>query len=264
MVARRCSNRTSCPAQWREALLFFASRNAMNIERLGPALVDQLLEHGQVKDLADLYTLKKNELAELERMADKSAQNVIDALEQSRSQATLSDFITGLGITHVGRVAAAHLAKQFASVEGMLQAGVEKTAPQKTNPQLIIDLLLQIHGIGLVMAKSVADYLDQEANRKLLQKFIKLGINPQYRSTVANQGPLKGLSFCITGTLTRPREEFKRLIESSGGEWHDTVKRNTSYLIRGEGPPSRKDELAEKFKTRKINENEFEKLNQTN
>lgn len=248
-VALRCTNRISCPAQLREALLFFASRDAMNIERLGPALVDQLLENSIVKDLADVYTLKHATLMELPRLAEKSAQNVIDAIAKSRAEATLADFITGLGINNVGKVAAASLAKHFGDVEAMLQ-GVEASA------------LEQIDGIGPVIANSVAEYLASKPTQTLLKKFIKLGINPQARRAVAPSGaqPLAALSFCITGTLSRPRDEFRKLIENLGGEFHDTVKKDTRYLIKGDGPAGRKETLAAKYSTEIIGEQRFEQL----
>ncbi len=251
-VARRCSNRTSCPAQLREAILFFASRSAMNIEHLGPALVDQLLQRGLIKDAADLFQLRQQDLAALERMAEKSAENVVAAIEVSRSRATLPQLITGLGIPHVGAVAAGMLADYFGSLAAMLNK----------NPQALQAELEAIHGIGPVIAAAVAAFLQQSSSKRLLKKLLKLGIDPKQPKAHARDAnlPLAGLSFCITGTLSKPRQEYKEIIQTMGGQFHSTVKKDTSYLVKGEGAASRKDQLAAKYGTRVITESDFNTL----
>ena len=251
-VAVRCPNSKGCLAQLRERLLFFVARNSMNIDHLGPAVIDQLLENQFIQDAADFFTLKKNQLAGLDRLADKSAQNIIDAIEKVRRQATLTQFITALGIPQVGQVAATLLAEYFGDIKAMIT--IKKTE--------LSENLQSIDGIGPVMAESIVDFLSDSDQQKLITKFIKNGLQPRAIKKNASDGPLKNLAICITGKLSQSRSSFQKLIEQKGGTFHSTVKKDTNYLVIGEskGKTSSKQKLAEKFGTQIIDEAGFTDL----
>ncbi len=223
-VAYYCVN-TSCPAQLVRNLEHFVSRGAMDIEGLGIRIVEALIEQGLVKDVADLYQLTRRDVLRLEGFGEKKADNLIGAIDRSRTQ-PLDRFITALGIHGVGEVAAKDLAGYFGSLDKLMNSNVDE--------------LQKINGIGPNIALSIKDWLDRPANRELLAKFKKLGIWPAMADSATSTDALKGLTFVITGTLANmSREEAAGLIEKNGGKTSDSVSKKTNYLLLGENPGSK-------------------------
>jgi DNA ligase (NAD+) len=223
-VAYNCVN-SSCPAQLVRNVEHFVSRGAMDIEGLGIKIVEQLIESGAVKDVADLYLLTEEHLLTLEGFATKKAQNLLNAIEASKS-GTLDRFITALGIRGVGEVVASELARHFTSMDILARASVDE--------------IQQIGGIGPNIALSIRDWMDQSTNRQLLDKFRHIGIWPVALGNAAAGTSLTGLTFVITGTLpTLSREDAEELIARHGGKATSSVSRNTSYLVLGEDPGSK-------------------------
>ena len=233
-VALRCPNTRPCPRQLREALTFFCHRDAMNIDNLGPKLVEQLVGRGLVKDLADLYVLDAARLQHLPRMAEKSADNVARAIVTSKQNATLARFLTALGIPSIGWVWAQKIAEQYRSLTALLAA----------TPAQVFQALSLIHGFGDERAGAVRDYLADARSQALLQKFIALGVSPVEPETTS--GPLLGKSVCVTGTLSVPRGEIKKRVEGAGGKFVSTVTAKTSYLVVGAEPGEDKRKAANK------------------
>jgi len=216
----RCSGGLVCPAQRKQALLHFASRRALDIEGLGDKLVDQLVDAGIVHTPADIYKLGLAKLAALERMADKSAANVINAIEQSKNT-TLARFIFALGIRHVGEATARDLALHFGKLDALI--GADEAA------------LLDVNDVGPVLAASIARFLKEPHNREGIEQLRAAGVHwtegtPQ-RTAV---GPLHGFTFVLTGTFpTLSREEAKALIEDAGGKVAGSVSKKTDYVVAG-------------------------------
>lgn len=223
-VALRCPNTKPCPRQLREAITFFCNRDAMNISGLGDKLVEALVSARHIRDLADLFSLTKAQLLSLPRLGEKSADNVLFAIASGRAEATLSRFLTALGIHGIGWVWAQKIAEQYLSLEQLL----------RTPPDAVYRLLVGIHGFGEERAGAVRDYLSDPQSQALLRKFVSLGLSPT--EPVASTGPLLGKTFCITGTLSKPRGDFQKRIESAGGKFTSSVTKKTSYLIVGAEP----------------------------
>jgi len=248
-VAIKCLNGFSCPAQLKESIRYFATRKAMNIDGLGPAVIDQLVDTGLVKDVADLFDLKGSDVASLERMGEKSAENLLSALSNARKDATLPRLLTALGIPLVGEVAAADLAEFAGSVDRLLEKSHGELRAQ----------LDSLHGIGPRMAAAIADFFSDARNRKVLRKLEEARVNPS-RTKAVTKGKLKGLSFCITGTLSRPRDEVKAEIMRAGGKWSPSVTKDTTYLVAGDNVGDAKIADAKTKKVAVINEKKLYEL----
>lgn len=226
-VAWRCEN-TACPAQVKRAILHFAARKAMDIEGLGERLVDQLVDQGMVRDMADLYALRKESLADLDRMGAKSAANLVQAIAQSRGR-ELWRLVHGLGILHVGEGAARVLADRFGGLDEMARASVEA--------------LQETPDIGPVMAQSIVDFFLHPRNRDVVEKLRAAGVRTQGARQSApgpTTGPLAGKTVVITGTLQRfTREEAQEALRRAGARVTDSVSSKTDYLVAGEAAGSK-------------------------
>jgi len=228
----RCSGGLICPAQRKQALLHFASRRAMDIEGLGDKLVDQLVDAGVVHTPADLYKLGVAALAELERMADKSAANVVTAIDRSR-KTTLARFIFALGIRHVGETTAKDLARHFGSLDAL--AAADEAA------------LLEVNDVGPVLAQSIHQFFAEKHNREVIAQLRAAGVEwPESAPQRAARGKLADRTFVITGTLpSLSREEATELIEKHGGKVAGSVSKKTSYVVAGVDPGSKLDRAGE-------------------
>lgn len=215
----RCTN-TDCPAQLMRHLIHFVSRDAMDIDGLGPAVLAQLVEAGLVKSPADLYRLKKDDVKDLERMGELSAENLINAVERSK-QNELYRLIFALGILHIGQKAAKLLCSHFGSIEKIMNA--------KTSE------ILQIDGFGAVMAQSVADYFSLEESKELISSLQTLGVKMYDAPAASSDGRLSGKTFVLTGTLPNlKRSEAAKIIEENGGKTSSSVSKKTSFVVAGE------------------------------
>ena len=248
-VAIRCPNPT-CPDKVKGAILHFSRRYAMDIDHLGESLIDQLITSKLIRDVSDLYELSTPQIEALERMGKKSAENVVASIAKSKEQ-PLDRLLTGIGIEQIGQVAAKQLAEVAESLENLLGWGAEHVAEHVAG----------ISGFGPKMVDSVQRYLAAPENRALLEKFARLGVSrEQPRARAAASGPLSGSSFCVTGVLTRKREDVHDAIRSAGGEVHDKVKKGTTYLVIGEKVGKAKTDSAKKFGARIIDEPTLERL----
>ena len=240
-VMSRCTN-ASCPAQIFQSLAHFVSRGAMDIDGLGEKLAAALLNSGLVKDVADLYTLRTEELAVLERMAEKSAQNVLDAIAKSKDR-PLSRVLFALGIRHVGAETAELLARHFGSVDRLASASQEE--------------LLGVPTIGPKIAESIHAFFSQESNLKVIDKLRKAGVRLEAEVARAEGLPLAGQEFVITGKLeTFPRSEAEARIVEFGGAVGSSVTRKTTFLVVGADPGSKLDKARDQG-TRLLSEQEF-------
>jgi DNA ligase (NAD+) len=216
----RCTGGLFCPAQRKQALLHYAQRRAMDIEGLGDKLVDQLVDSGRVQTLPDLYRLQLADLAGMERMADKSAQNLLDALEQSK-RSTLPRFLFGLGIRHVGEATAKELARHFGQLDAIMVASE--------------DALLQVADVGPVVAHSIHTFFAQPHNREVVQALRQAGVHwPEGEALAPTEMPLAGLTVVLTGTLVRMgRDEAKDRLEALGAKVAGSVSKKTSCVVAG-------------------------------
>ncbi|OGA84326.1 MAG: DNA ligase (NAD(+)) LigA [Burkholderiales bacterium RIFCSPHIGHO2_01_FULL_63_240] len=243
-VNHRCSGGLFCAAQRKQALLHFAQRRAMDIEGLGEKLVDQLVDGGIVRTLPDLYKMGFAKLAELDRMAEKSAQNLLDSLEKSKQKATLPRFLFGLGIRHVGETTAKDLARHFGkmghkgdeSKEGIMNASYEQ--------------LLAVRDVGPIVAQSIRTFFDQEHNCEVVEQLRAAGVNwPEHEPSAEADAatlPLFGKTVVLTGTLpTLAREEAKAMLEAAGAKVAGSVSKKTHYVVAGAEAGSKLDKAQE-------------------
>ena len=228
----RCTGGLFCSAQRKQAILHFAQRRAVEVEGLGEKLVDQLVDAELIRTLPDLYRLGFTALAQLERMAEKSAKNIIDALEKSK-QTTLPRFLFGLGIRHVGEATAKALAKHFGDMDAIMSATEEE--------------LLAVGDVGPIVAQSIRTFFDQPHNREVVEHLRACGINwPAIEASSNAPKPFAAMTFVITGTLpTLGRDAAKDLIEAAGGKVSGSVSKKTSYVLAGSEAGSKLDKAQE-------------------
>ncbi|CAM4074327.1 NAD-dependent DNA ligase LigA [Roseateles saccharophilus] len=221
-IEYRCTGGVFCPAQRRQALLHFAGRRAMDIEGLGDKLVEQLVDAGIVQSLPGLYKLGVARLAALDRMAEKSAQNIVDALEKSKAP-TLARFLFSLGIRQVGETTAKELARHFGTLDKLMHASVEQ--------------LLEVADVGPIVAASIHTFFAQPHNVEVVEQLLAAGVAPKESAGEADDRPrpLLGKTLVLTGTLpTLSRDEAQALIEMAGGKVSGSVSKKTSYVVAGE------------------------------
>jgi DNA ligase (NAD+) len=243
-VAYRCLN-TACPAKRRESLIHFASRHAMNIDGLGEKIVDQLVEKEVVKDIAGLYALKLDDLSELERMGEKSAQNLLDEIEASKKK-SLPRLIYALGIPFVGERTAQLLANRFSSVEELASAKEEE--------------LFEVEEVGPKVASGILEFFSEPVNRQLIKKLEKAGVRPTAEKRTVKSNKLAGKSFVFTGGLAnRTREEAGEIVQQHGGKVVNSVSKKTDYVVVGTDPGSKYDK-AKELAVPILSESEFERL----
>ncbi|HLJ89165.1 MAG TPA: NAD-dependent DNA ligase LigA [Candidatus Angelobacter sp.] len=241
----RCVN-VNCPAKLRESILHFAARSVMNIEGMGESLVNQLCERGLVKDVADIYKLKKDDLLSLDRFADKSAENLLAEIEQSR-KLPLERVIFGLGIRFVGERTAQFLAEHFGNLDDLMTASIEQ--------------LQEVNEVGPRVATAIREFFDEPGNLELVERlrpYLNFTGEKKKRGTT-----LAGKTFVLTGTLQNySRDKAKQMIEDAGGKVSGSVSKKTDYVVAGEDAGS-KLEKARELKLRVIDEKEMEALIQS-
>ncbi|GBD99215.1 DNA ligase [bacterium BMS3Abin07] len=245
-VALRCIG-LDCPAQVQEKIKHFASRAAMDIEGLGEKNVELLYSHGLIKTFTDIYRLKKEDLTGLPRFADKSAENLIKAIERSK-KTTLSKFIYALGIRHVGEFVSRVIAKHFYSLDDLYNIKMDK--------------LTEIDQLGEKISAAISGFFNDEKNIRTLETLRKSGIsitNPDFERTSKDKRPFEGLTFVITGTLPKPRNEVESFIEINGGHAASSVSKKTDYVVAGVNPGS-KIENARKLGVKVISYDELLRL----
>jgi DNA ligase (NAD+) len=243
-VAYRCVN-AACPAKRKESLLHYASRHAMNIDGLGEKIVDQLVDTGLVKDVADLYALKEDQVAALDRMAEKSAQNLLAEIAGSKKN-SLARLIYALGMRFVGERTGQLLAEHFSSLEELAAAKEEQ--------------LVAVPEVGPKVAAAIAEFFSEAANRQLIKKLHRAGVHPTAEKREVKSDKLAGKSFVFTGGLAnRSREEAGELVQQHGGKVSGSVSKKTDYVVVGSDPGSKYDKAKELGVTI-LTEAEFEKL----
>ena len=240
-----CSN-AACPAQVQARLELFASRGAMDIRGIGEAMATLLFEKGLVKDVADIYSLKKEDLLTLERIGEKSADNLIRAIDASKNQ-SLARLIFALGIRHVGEEMAGVLAQNFIDLDALSEASR--------------GLLMSIPAVGPKIAESVVTFFAQEENRDIIERLKKAGVWPKAEAAIPASLPLAGLEFVVTGRLAAfSREKAEEKVKALGGTAKDNVTKITAYLVVGEDPGGSKLTRAGELGTKQITEAEFLRL----
>jgi DNA ligase (NAD+) len=243
-VAYRCVN-AACPAKRKESLLHYASRHAMNIDGLGDKIVDQLVDKGLVKDVADLYSLKEDQVAALDRMAEKSALNLLEEIGGSKKN-SLARLIYALGMRFVGERTGQLLAEHFSSLEELAAAKEED--------------LEAVPEVGPKVAAAIVEFFSEPANRQLIKKLHKAGVNPTAEKREVKSQKLAGKSFVFTGGLAnRSREEAGELVQQHGGKVSGSVSKKTDYVVVGTDPGSKYDK-AKELGVPVLTESEFEKL----
>ncbi len=236
-VDYRCVN-ANCPAKLRESILHFASRSVMNIEGMGDALVNQLVDRGLVRHVADIYRITKDDLLGLERMGDKSAQNVLDEIEASK-KLPLERVIFGLGIRFVGERTAEFLAAHFGSLDALIEAATQKNEEQS------LSALEDVEEVGPRIAASMREFFLEPKNRQLVEDLRKAGLT--FMGKKKQRGTqLAGKTFVLTGTLPNySRDQMKRMIEDAGGKVTGSVSKKTDYVVAGADPGSKLDKARE-------------------
>jgi len=243
-AAYRCVN-AACPAKRKEAILHFAGRHAMDIDGLGEKIVDQLVDRGIAKDVADLYTLTVDQLSNLDRMAEKSAQNLIDEINASKKN-SLARLIHALGILFVGERTGQLLAEHFSSLDEFAAATQEQ--------------LESVPEVGPKVSNSIVEFFSEPANRNIIKKLHKAGVRPTVEKREIKSQKFAGKSFVFTGSLAkRSREEAGELVLQHGGKLSNSVSKKTDYVVVGSDPGSKLDK-AKELNVQVLTESEFDKL----
>ncbi|KPU45940.1 DNA ligase [Oxobacter pfennigii] len=244
-AAVRCTN-VACPAQQRRAIQHFVSRDAMNIDGMGPQIIALLLDNGLIHDAADIYYLKFEDMVNLERMGEKSVTNLLNSIDKTREN-DLERLINALGIRYVGQKAGKNLAKHFGSMDNLMTASKEE--------------LLMVEEIGTKMAETIYDFFINDRNRQFIEKLKAAGVNMASKASASDKPQVfAGLTFVLTGTLSKfKREEASRIIEEFGGKVSGSVSKKTSYVLAGEDAGSKLTKARE-LGVNVISEDEFEKM----
>jgi DNA ligase (NAD+) len=268
-----CSGGLGCPAQLEATLVHYASREALDVEGLGEKSVAQLVDAGLVDSLADLYRLEVADLAALEGWGERSARNLVAALDDARTP-PLDDFLVGLSIPDVGAATARNLAREFGSLSALLAASEERGEPDPDDGHATLDefgagaddaddpfiaRLQTVPDVGPEVARSVADFLRTDANRAAVEELRAVGVEPAPVETGGGDA-LDGLTFVFTGSLSVPRADARALVERAGGRTTSSVSGATDYLVAGESPGDRKVEDAEREGVDVLDEDGFAAL----
>ena len=253
-VVLACQNRLGCPAQQLAAIEFFASRGQMNIDGLGEKVVAQLVGAGLVKDVADLFTLTAEQVAELDRFAEQSAKNLVAAIATAKQAATFSRLLAALGIPHVGGVIAKPIAQKYGTLSALRAACAAKDSAG------FVAELCEIEGVGETIAEAIDRFLREPHVQAVLDKLTARGLDPKEPVVAVSDGPLSGLTFVVTGTLSQPRADVQKKIEMAGGKVAGSVSKKTSYLVAGADTGKTKLDSAQKHGVKVIDETELEKL----
>jgi len=241
---RRCTG-LNCPAQLLRGIIHFASKDAMNIEGLGPAIINQLLSNGLIHNIADLYYLKYEDLIQLERMGDKSVKNLLNAIEESKTR-DLDRLLFGLGINLIGSKAAQVIAEHFKTIDDIMKAKFED--------------FTQLPDIGPKMARSIVSFFAEKQNVETIEKLKKAGVNMKKLSKEKVSSIFEGKTFVLTGALGNyTREEATRIIEERGGKVTNSVSKKTDYVLVGKDPGS-KLKKAQELGIEIIDEKQFEEM----
>ncbi|MBR3888321.1 MAG: NAD-dependent DNA ligase LigA [Clostridia bacterium] len=225
-AAIRCTG-IECPARLFRTIVHFVSRDAMDIEGFGPALVEMMLDKGMLKNVADIYELSLEEIADLDRMGDKSASNLINAIEKSKTN-SLEKLINSFGIRHIGLKSAKMLAKNFKDIDALMNASYDE--------------LCQINEVGNIMAESIVKFFDNQQTKDLIERLKAVGVNMQSDHKENEDNRFEGMTFVLTGTLpTMSRSEASEIIENFGGKVSGSVSKKTTYVLAGEEAGSKLD-----------------------
>lgn len=243
-AAHYCPNSSTCPPQIKGRIEHFISRKALDIENLGPETVEALLTHGFIKDISGLYTIKKDDLISLERMGEKSADNIMQSIDKSKT-VPYERVLFGLGIRFVGETVAKRLAHAFVNIDLLKEATIEQ--------------LIATDDIGGRIAESLVEYFNSEQNRALIERLKNAGLQFSLDEKLISEKTdlLKGCTIVISGTFTVPRDELKKLIEKNGGKNTSSISKNTTFIVVGDNMGPSKKEKAEKLGVEMISEVEF-------
>lgn len=241
----KCTGSLVCSAQIKHSLIHFTSRNAMNIEDCGEKIITNAFDLGIIKNIVDFYTLKKEDLLKLPLVADKKATNILVNIEESKKNIELNKFIYALGIKQVGESTAKSLAKNFGSIEKLSKASLED--------------LTAIKDIGPITAESIYDFFNEDRNLDILEKLKLHNVEPKHIDTQNQTNLFEGKTFVITGTLSKPREDFKLFIEQQGGKVSGSVSKKTDFLLYGDNAGSKLSD-AKALGIKLLTENDFNNL----
>lgn len=247
-VVLYCPNTKSCPAQIKGKIEFWCSKDGMDIDGMGESIVDDAVDKKIIKDISDIYKLDENKLMQLDLIKEKSAQNLLNSIEISKNR-PLKRFLTSLSIKHVGKETAELIANEFLTLEKIMQASQDE--------------LTAVDGIGEKVAKSVSEFFKNEENISLIQNLQELGVIPQSAENEKISDKFKNMTFVITGTLSKPRNDFEEIIKAQGGKISSSVSKKTTYVLCGENPGSKFDK-ALSLGVIILNENEFTEMVENN